>query len=125
MPKKVQWVGSSKEDLSAFPRDAKQDAGHQLHRVELGLDPDDWKPVKEVGKGVREICVSADSGEYRAMYTTSVGDAVYVLHVFQKKTRRTSKPDIGLAKHRLKELLEQLRQARRNRDKSAGMDNAC
>lgn len=49
------WVGSSRDDLSQFPEDARRMAGHQLHLVQIGLEPDDWKPMPSVGAGVYEI----------------------------------------------------------------------
>ena len=80
--------------------DAKRDIGYQLDRVQHGLQPDDFKPMPTIGKGVEEIRVRDDSGTYRVIYTARLADAVYVLHAFQKKTQATSKRDIELAKQR-------------------------
>ena len=85
----------------------KHALGTQLMLVQQGLDPADWKPMKSIGPGVREIRIRAGSA-YRVIYTANIGNAVYVLHVFQKKTQKTAKPDIELAKQRLVELRREI-----------------
>ena len=69
-------------------------------RVQLGGEPKDFKPMAAVGAGAYEIRVRDDTGAYRAIYVAKFGAAVYVLHAFQKKTQRTAKMDIELAKAR-------------------------
>lgn len=98
--KPIEFLGDSLRSLREFPDDAKQDAGYQLDRVQHGLQPDDFKPMPTIGKGVEEIRVRDVSGAYRVIYTARLADAVYVLHAFQKKTQATSKRDIELAKQR-------------------------
>jgi len=98
--KPIEFLGDSLRSLREFPDDAKRDAGYQLDRVQHGLQPDDFKPMPTIGKGVEEIRVRDDSGAYRVIYTARLADAVYVLHAFQKKTQATSKRDIELAKQR-------------------------
>lgn len=98
--KPIEFLGDSLRSLREFPDDAKQDAGYQLDRVQHGLQPDDFKPMPTIGKGVEEIRVRGDTGAYRVIYTARLADAVYVLHAFQKKTQTTSKRDIDLAKQR-------------------------
>ena len=98
--KPIEFLGDSLRSLREFPDDAKRDAGYQLDRVQHGLQPDDFKPMPTIGKGVEEIRVRDDSGTYRVIYTARLADAVYVLHAFQKKTQATSKRDIELAKQR-------------------------
>ena len=101
MPAKpIEFLGDSLRSLREFPDDAKRDAGYQLDRVQHGLQPDDFKPMPSIGKGVEEIRVRDDTGAYRVIYTARLADAVYVLHAFQKKTQATSKRDIDLAKQR-------------------------
>ena len=102
MLKPLYFVGSALEDLRAFPRAPRREAGYQLDRVQFGLEPSDWKPMTTVGRGVREIRISHE-GQYRVIYVAKTGDAVYVLHAFQKKTRKTRKQDIEIAKRRFKE----------------------
>ena len=101
MPAKpIEFLGDSLRSLREFPDDAKRDAGYQLDRVQHELQPDDFKPMPAIGKGVEEIRVRDDTGAYRVIYTARLADAIYVLHAFQKKTQATSKRDIDLAKQR-------------------------
>ena len=100
--KSVIWMGSSKEDLIAFPADARRDAGYQLESVQRGNDPQDWKPMSSVGAGVREIRIRESSGAFRVIYLATRPEGIYVLHCFQKKTQQTSQRDLTLAKARLK-----------------------
>jgi len=102
--KEVVFTGSSLNEIRAFPLDARQDAGFQIDKVQRGEVPNDWKPMNSIGKGIREIRIEEASGHYRVIYLTNLEDAVYVLHAFQKKTRKTRKSDIDLARKRLKEI---------------------
>ena len=97
--------------MRAFPRDARRLAGVQLRRIQHGLEPFDWKPMAAVGPGVREIRVHT-ALEHRVLYVAKFADAVYVLHVFEKRTRKTPRRDVGLARQRFQELLA-LRRARK------------
>jgi phage-related protein len=85
----------------------KQDCGYQLDKVQRGQRPDDFKPMPSVGQGVEEIRVWDDSGTYRVVYTARLADAVYVLHAFQKKTQRTPRREIDVAKARFDELMRE------------------
>ena len=101
--KSVRFVGSSRSELSAFPDSAKLRAGHELFMVQVGREPDDWKPMSSVGAGVCEIRVRDPAGQYRVIYVASFGTAIYVLHAFQKKSKtgiKTSKQDVDLIKQR-------------------------
>jgi phage-related protein len=101
MPDKpLRWVGSSLEDLRAFPDPAKRMAGYQLRRVQAGLMPDDWKVLPSVGAGVYEIRLHTGV-EHRVFYVAKFAEAVYVLHAFEKRTRQTRPADIELVKQRL------------------------
>jgi phage-related protein len=98
------WVGSARRDVRAFPVAARSVAGFELRRVQQGLDPTDWKPMTTIGPGVREIRVHTN-GAYRIFYIATFLEAIYVLHVFEKKTRKTSQRDIQLGRERFKTLL--------------------
>jgi len=98
--KDIIWLGSSKEDLLAFPRKARHEAGFQLGQVQLGSEPDNWKPFNEVGAGTKEIRVRDKDGIYRVLYVAKFEEAIYVLHCFQKKTESTSQLDKDIAKTR-------------------------
>lgn len=100
--KTIVWHGSSYDDLRAFPLNARRDAGYQLDRVQRGLEPNDWKPMPTVGSGVREIRIREDNGAFRVIYVASLGESIYVLHAFQKKSQKTSAKDLNLAKARFK-----------------------
>jgi len=103
--KAISWVGSSLEDIRVFPEEARRSAGFQLRRVQEGLDPNDWKPLATVGPGVREIRLHA-SGEHRVLYVARFAESVYVLHAFEKKTQRTPKRDLELARKRYGDLAQ-------------------
>jgi len=97
-------MGSSKEDLRAFPEEARREVGYQLEHVQEGVDPDDWKPMSTVGSGVREIRVRESSGAFRCIYLATRPEGLYVLHCFQKKTQRTSRSDLELAAKRFRSI---------------------
>jgi len=98
--KSVSFLGDSLKRLREFPEDAKQDAGYQLDKIQNGLQPDDFKPMPTVGKGVEELRIWDDSGTYRVIYTARLQEIIYVLHAFQKKTQAPSKKDVDIAKTR-------------------------
>jgi phage-related protein len=97
--KPLRFVGSSLDDLRNFPDEARRAAGFELRAVQNGLEPSDWRPIRAVGLGVREIRIHV-LGEWRVVYAAKLKDAVYVLHAFQKKGRKTSRQDIELARRR-------------------------
>ena len=103
--KLFRFLGDSLKSLREFPEDARHDAGYQLDRVQRGEQPDDFKPMRSIGKGVEELRVWDDSGTYRVIYTARLADAVYVLHAFQKKTQTTAKRDVELARKRYTDLI--------------------
>lgn len=96
-------MGNSLDCIRDFPEKARKATGIQLLRIQNGLDPHDWKPMKTVGVGVREVRIHAN-GEFRVFYIASIGNDLYVLHAFQKKTEKTSQKDIDLAKWRFKKI---------------------
>ena len=102
--KPIEWLGDSRDRLRRFPPAARREIGYQLSLVQAGRSAADWKPMPVVGSGVVEIRVHAE-GEYRVFYVAKIEDAVYVLHVFAKKTRKTSPLDLELGKKRYRELL--------------------
>lgn len=83
----------------------RHDAGYPLDKVQRGEQPDDFKPMPSIGKGVEELRVWDDSGTYRVIYTARMADAVYVLHAFQKKTQATARRDVELARKRYTDLI--------------------
>ncbi len=103
--KPIRFLGDSLKAIREFPKDARQDAGYQLEKVQDGQAPDDFKPMPSIGKGVEEIRIWDESGTYRVIYTARLEEAVYVLHAFQKKTQATSQRDIDMAKKRFDRLI--------------------
>ena len=107
--REIEFIGSSLDDLRAFPPAARRDCGFELSKVQEGREPANWKPMSSIGSSVREIRVKEESGAYRVIYVASLKDTVYVLHCFVKKSERTPKPDIDLAKDRLRDLIRTLK----------------
>ena len=103
--KPVAWVGSSKRDLVACSPHVRRVAGRELERVQRGADPIDWKPLATIGRGASEIRVHVD-GELRVVYVATFPEAVYVLHVFEKKTRKASPRDLALGQQRYQSMMQ-------------------
>jgi len=105
-PKPIFWVASSKRDLRALPGSVQDVFGYALHLAQTGRKHDQAKPLKGFGSaGILEVVEDFRRDTYRAVYTVKFGDAVYVLHCFQKKSSHgigTPKPDIDLIRERLK-----------------------
>ena len=102
--KPIFWAGRSLEDLRAFPESARQQAGRQLGRLQQGLQPDDWRPMPSVGPGVAEIRLHV-KGEHRVLFVAKFVEAIYVLHVFDKRTQRSRHIDLALARKRLADVI--------------------
>lgn len=104
--KPIRFLGNALKCLRDFPDEARQDAGYQLDKLQRGGQPDDFKPLPSIGKGVEEIRIWDDAGTYRVIYTAHMADAVVVLHAFQKKTQTTSKRDLETARERFAQLVK-------------------
>lgn len=102
--KRLEFLGDALEQLRDFPETARKEAGVQLHKVQQGIEPSDWKPMTSVGQGVREIRIRDEAGIFRVLYIAKIEDTVYVLHAFQKKTQQTAKRDLDLAATRLRQI---------------------
>jgi phage-related protein len=109
--KPVAWIGSSKVDLSAFPEEVKDSIGFALYVAQQGGKHRDAKPLRGFGgAGILEIVDDFDGDTYRAIYTVRFAGRVYVLHVFQKKSKtgiKTPKAEINLIQSRLKRAEEE------------------
>jgi len=108
MIKPIEFLGSSLDDLRNFPENIRRMAGYQLDRVQNGLEPLDFKPIPSVGSGVHEVRLRDIEGAFRVFYVAKFEAAVYVLHAFQKKTRKTAPRDIELAASRYRDLLQRV-----------------
>ena len=109
--KEVIWLGSTKKDISKLPKEVKTDIGFTLNEVQKGDKPINVKALKGKDlKGVYEIKTDLDKNTYRAVYVVNLGNAIYMLHVFQKKSNKgiaTPQPDMEKIKLRLKLAKEQ------------------
>lgn len=111
-PKTLHWEGSSRKDFKAFPVPVQKSMGMSLHTVQCGRWPDSVKPWKGLGPGIYELVEDEQGSTYRAVYALRIGDAIHVLHAFQKKSKSgigTPRPDIELIANRLKRVLARYR----------------
>jgi phage-related protein len=105
----VRWMGNSKKNLLRFPSEVQKIIGDELQFIQFGGMPKDAKPFKGVSSGVFEIAVKYDKGAYRTVLAVQLGDYIYVLHAFQKKSKKgisTPKDDVDLIKQRLADAKE-------------------
>jgi phage-related protein len=104
-PKPLVWVGASRKDLRSFPKQVRIDMGQALYAAQIGMTDPAAKPLKGFGGAkVMEIVDRDATGTYRAVYTAQFGGVVYVLHAFQKRSKRgiaTPPKDIELIRSRL------------------------
>ena len=94
--KPIWWKGQSKDELLAFPKDAIQDAGYQLHRLQEGNEPQDWRPLTGLAKGITgvyEIRIRLDDAIFRVAYVARFSNCITVLLCWQKTTQATAKPN--------------------------------
>jgi len=101
-------MGDSREVLRELPDEVKSEIGYALRRVQQGKMPENAKPLKGIASGVLEIISDFKGGTFRAVYTVRFPTAVYVLHVFQKKSKRgivTPKREIDLVKRRFAQVV--------------------
>ena len=112
--KPVIWIGSSRRDLRAMPEQVRRDIGQALYTAQQGETDPAAKPLKGFGGArVMELVERDRSGTYRAVYTVQFADAIYVLHAFQKKSKRgiaTPKQEIDLIRRRLAEAEQDYRE---------------
>ncbi len=101
----LEWVGDSKERLKEFPQAVQKEMGDALFMAQAGRPPPSAKPLKGIDSGVFEIVSDYRSDTYRAVYAVKIGESIYMLHAFQKKSKRgikTPKQEINLIKRRFK-----------------------
>jgi phage-related protein len=104
--KPLVWLGDSLAVVRSFVPEARRRAGQELRRVQAGRLPIDWKPMPSIGLGVNELRVRA-GGAYRVIYVAKFAEAVYVLHAFEKKSRKTARLDVELASQRYRNLVRE------------------
>jgi phage-related protein len=105
----VVWLGNAKKNLKDFPEGARKLLGDELQLIQFGGMPKDAKPFKGVGSGVLEIALRYSSDAYRVVVAVQLGRMIYVLHAFQKKSKKgiaTPQKDVDLIKKRYAEARE-------------------
>lgn len=100
----IEWLGDSYDVVYGYSKPVRKLIGSELRLLQSGARPIHSRPLKTVGRGAWEIKVSEKEGQFRVVYLVRRRDRIYVLHAFQKKTRRTPKREIALAKKRFKEI---------------------
>ncbi|HRC85207.1 MAG TPA: type II toxin-antitoxin system RelE/ParE family toxin [Thermoanaerobaculia bacterium] len=103
--KPIVWVGTALSELRGLPEEARRRLGYQLHRLQLGFEPVDWKPVASVGVGVYELRIH-EPGEYRVFSVARFPEALYVLHSLEKKERRTPRAALDLVRRRYRGVMQ-------------------
>jgi phage-related protein len=112
--KKLTWLADSRSNVKAFPAGVQDDIGYALYAAQVGEMSVKAKPLQGLGGGVMEITAQDLSGTYRAVYTVSIGDSIYVIHAFQKKSKSgiaTPQPEMDLVRQRLKQLRSEVKNA--------------
>ena len=107
------WLGDSKRNIQGFPKGAQKLLGDELQLIQFGGMPKDAKPFKGVGTGVLELALRYASDAYRVVTAVQLGSRIYVLHAFQKKSKKgiaTPKQDVDLIKKRYVEAQELARE---------------
>lgn len=113
-PAQIAWEGDSKEVLSSFPGEVKSTLGFSLRQIQNGREPRcDHRPMTPVGKGVWELKDSDARTWYRVMYLAKIENVIHVLHCFEKSSRRSDRRDIAIAKTRLAEVRQRLRELKK------------
>ena len=100
----IGWLGNTYEVVCGYPTDVRKAIGSELRLLQSGEKPLHARPLQIVGRGVWELKISEREGQFRVAYLIRRRDRIYVLHVFQKKTRRTPNSEIRLARQRFKEI---------------------
>jgi phage-related protein len=102
--KEIIWLGDSRSVVSDFPIAIKEDMGFELYRLQKGETPLKSRPMKSIGRAVYEIKEQDHKGWYRIIYAIHIREKIYVLHCFRKKSSKTAKVDIDIAKMRIKSI---------------------
>jgi phage-related protein len=102
-PARICWEGNSKEVLAAFPDSVRADLGFSLWQLQLGqLPASATRRMESVGDGVWELKEQDRRAWYRVLYLSKIDDVIYVLHSFEKQSRKTDQRDLAIARERLK-----------------------
>jgi phage-related protein len=108
------WEGDSLEVIRLFPSPVRQDLGAELRRLQIGEQPISSRPMPSIGIRVYELKEQDERAWYRVIYLAKVGNRIYVLHCFEKKSAKTGKSDLAVARSRLERVLARLRRENEN-----------
>jgi phage-related protein len=112
--KRLVWLADSRATVKSFPAGVQDDFGYALYAAQLGERSPKAKPLHGLGSGVMEIVANDERGTWRAVYTVSIGDSIYVVHAFEKKSKAviaTPKSEMEIVRHPLKQLRSEVRNA--------------
>lgn len=104
----IAWEGNSKEVISAFPNEVKQNLGYQLRRLQRGEAPMDYRSMPSIGQGVFELRDQDERSWYRVIYLSRINNVIHVLHCFEKKSRVTPQNHANTARTRLAAVKQRL-----------------
>jgi phage-related protein len=110
------WLADSRSRVRSFPAGVQDDIGYALYAAQLGEMSRAAKVLHGLGSGVMEIVANDESGTYRAVYAVSIGESIYVIHAFQKKSKvgiATPKSEMELVRQRLKQLRSEVKNAQK------------
>ncbi len=105
----VIWEGDSLEVIRRFPGPVREDLGAELRRLQTGDRPLNSRPMPSIGARVYELREQDERAWYRVIYLAKIGNRIYILHCLVKKSAKTGRSDLALAKARLKQVLARLR----------------
>ena len=112
--KKLIWLADSRSGVKSFPIEVQDTVGYALYLAQLGGMSPQAKPLHGLGSGVMEVATHGVQGAFRPVYTVSIGDSIYVVHAFQKKSKAgiaTPKVEMDLVRQRLKQLRKEVKDA--------------
>jgi phage-related protein len=116
---KIAWEGDSLDRVKSFPKAIRQELGLDIRRLQQGKLPHDSRPMQSIGKGVFELRQRDANGRYRLVYLSRIGDTLYMLHGFTKKSAKTSRKDLSVATNRLKAVRARILEEKKNAPKSS------
>jgi phage-related protein len=114
----VAWEGDSKEVISLFPDEVKQNLGFDLRLLQQGQQPTDYRPMSSVGPGVFELRDQDERAWYRVIYLSRIRNVIHVLHCFEKRSRQTPLKEINVARQRLKAVRARMIQEKKHGERT-------
>jgi phage-related protein len=109
----IMWWGNSREIISAFPHEVKQNLGYALRLLQWGEEPPDYRPLPSVGKGLFELRDRDKDGWYRVIYLSRTDDVIHAVHAFEKDSRKMPERDKETARQNLKDVHRYIREQRK------------